>query len=149
MDVFTNYYRLHKNPDMKSRNLMKYFLGSIDVLAILLAFQASYLVNYFEKKDFFFTDKDILLLFIMILPFWLLVQYLVRITGIQTKRYKVLSLLYLQSSIAVFYLLIIIYFFFRLYSLDCIVFNNKPPFNRKKGSLNVIFLSELGSFSGK
>ena len=128
MDVFTNYYRLHKNPDMKSWNLMKYFLGSIDVLAILLAFQASYLVNYFEKKDFFFTDKNILLLFIVILPFWLLVQYLVRITGIQTKRYKVLSLLYLQSSIAVFYLLTIVYFFFRLYSIHRLFIAEIPFF---------------------
>jgi len=128
MDVFTNYYKLHKNPDVKRRNLMKYFLGSIDVLAIMLAFQASYLINYFEKKDFFFSDKNILALFILILPFWLLIQYLVRSTGIQTKRYKILSLLYLQSSIAVFYLLTIFYFFFRLYPVQRLFLAELPFF---------------------
>jgi lipopolysaccharide/colanic/teichoic acid biosynthesis glycosyltransferase len=128
MDVFTDYYRLHKNPDVTRRNLMKYFMCSIDVLAILLVFQVSYFVNYFEKKDFFFTDKNILVLFILILPFWLLIQYLVRITGIQTKRYKVLSLLYLQSSIAIFYLLTIFYFLFRLYPVHRLFLAELPFF---------------------
>jgi lipopolysaccharide/colanic/teichoic acid biosynthesis glycosyltransferase len=128
MDVFTNYYRLHKNPDVKRRNLTKYFLGSIDVLAIVLAFQASYLINYFENSNFFFSDKNIFVLFILILPFWLLIQYLVRSTGIQTKRYKVLSLLYMQSSIAVFYLLTIFYFFFRLYPVQRLFLVELPFF---------------------
>jgi undecaprenyl-phosphate galactose phosphotransferase len=115
MDVFTNYYRVHKNPGVKRQNLLRYLLSSFDLLAILLAFQTSYLINYFQNGGFFLGDKNILILFIGILPFWLLILYLVRMTGIPTKRYKVLSLLYLQSSIAIFYLLIIFYFFFRLY----------------------------------
>ena len=115
MDVFTNNYRFHKNPGVKRRNLMNLLLSFLDVIAILLAFQSSYFVNYFVNGDFFFNDKNIFIFFIGILPFWLLILYLVRSTGIPTKRYKVLSLLYLQSSIAVSYLLTIFYFFFRLY----------------------------------
>jgi lipopolysaccharide/colanic/teichoic acid biosynthesis glycosyltransferase len=114
MDVFTNYYKLNNDPGAKSRNLLKYLLSFIDVLAILLAFQTSYFVNYSESGGFFFTEKNILILFIAILPFWLLILYLIRTTGIPTKRYKVLSLLYFQSSTAIFFLLTLFYFFLRL-----------------------------------
>src|SRR5665647_266947 len=114
MDVFTNYYRLHKEPGVKRRNLLKYILSFIDLLAILLAFQTAYFINYFEQGNFFYTEGNILILFIAILPFWLLMLYLIRSTGIPTKRYKVLSLLYFQSSTAIFLLLVLFYYFFRL-----------------------------------
>lgn len=114
MDVFTNYYNLHKDPGMKSRKLLKYLLSFIDVLAILLAFQTAYSINYSDTGGLFFTEENILVLFIAILPFWLLILYLIRSTGIPTKRYKVLSLLYFQSSTAIFFLLTLFYFFFRL-----------------------------------
>ena len=114
MDVLTNYYRLHKDPGVKRRNLLKYILSFIDLLAIVLAFQTAYLINYFENGDFFYSEKNILILFIAVLPFWLLMLYLIRSTGIPTKRFKVLSLLYFQSSTAVFLLLVLFYFFFRL-----------------------------------
>ncbi|MGC1390863.1 MAG: sugar transferase [Bacteroidales bacterium] len=128
MDVFTNYYKLHKNPGVKRQNLMKYLLWSFDVLAILLTFQSSYLVNYSETGKFFFTDKNILILFLGILPLWLVIMYLVRSTGIPTKRFKVLSLLYLQSSIAIFYLLALFYFFFRLYPVQRLFLAELPVF---------------------
>ena len=114
MDVFTNYYKLHKDPGVKSRNLIKYLLSLIDVLAILLAFQTSYFINYSESSGLFFSERNLLILFIAILPFWLLILYLIRSTGIPTKRFKVLSLLYFQSSTAIFFILTLFYFFFRL-----------------------------------
>jgi lipopolysaccharide/colanic/teichoic acid biosynthesis glycosyltransferase len=114
MDVFTNYYRLHKDPGVKRRNLLKYLLSFIDLLAIILAFQTAYLINYYEKGNLFYEEKNVLVLFIAVLPFWLLILYLIRSTGIPTKRYKVLFLLYFQSSTAIFLLLILFYFFFRL-----------------------------------
>jgi lipopolysaccharide/colanic/teichoic acid biosynthesis glycosyltransferase len=114
MDVFTNYYKLHKEPGVKSRSLIKYLLSCIDILGILLAFQTAYFINYNESGGLFFTEKNILILFLAILPFWLLIMYLIRSTGIPTKRYKVLSLLYFQSSTAIFFLLVLFYFFLRL-----------------------------------
>jgi len=114
MDVFTNYYRLHKDPGVKRRNLLLYLLSVIDLLAIVLAFQTAYFINYFEDQNFFYTEKNLLVLFIAVLPFWLLILYLIRSTGIPTKRYKVLFLLYFQSSTAIFLLLTLFYFFFRL-----------------------------------
>lgn len=114
MDVYTNYYKLYKDPGSKSRNLIKYVLSFIDVVAILLAFQTSYYINYSETGGLFFSERNILILFISILPFWLLILYLIRSTGIPTKRFKVLSLLYFQSSTAIFFILTLFYFFFRL-----------------------------------
>lgn len=114
MDVFTNYYRLHKDTVVKRRNLSKYLLSTIEILAILFAFQTSYIINYFEKGNLFYSEKNIFIIFIAILPFWLLTLYLIRSTGIPAKRYIVLSLLYFQSSTAIFFLLTLFYFLFRL-----------------------------------
>ena len=118
MDVFTNNYQLQNNPGSKSRNLLKYLLSCMEILTILLAFQSSYFINYSEKWKFFFTEKNLLLLFLIILPFWLIILYLVRITGISTRRYKVLSLLYLQVSVSIFCLLALYHLIFRLYPVS-------------------------------
>jgi undecaprenyl-phosphate galactose phosphotransferase len=128
MDVFTNYYKLHKDPGVKSRNLLKYLLSFIDVLAILLTFQLSYFINYSEPGGLFFKEKNILILFLAILPFWILILYLIRSTGIPTKRYKVLSLLYFQSSTAIFILLTLFYFFFSLNPVNGLFLPELPLF---------------------
>jgi len=117
MDVFNTFDQLHIDPRMKRWNLLKYILNPIDVISILFAFQCSYYICYFEKGGFFYTDNNLLRLFICILPFWLMVLSLVKITGIPTKRYKVLFFLYLQSSISIFFLLILFYFLLRLYAI--------------------------------
>ena len=128
MDVFTNYYRLHKDPDVKGRNLLKFILSIIDVLAIFLSFETSYLISYYPDTSLFFRDRNILILFIAVLPFWLLLLYLIRSTGIPTKRYKVLSILYFQSSTAIFFLLTLIYYFFRLHTVKTLMLAELPFF---------------------
>jgi lipopolysaccharide/colanic/teichoic acid biosynthesis glycosyltransferase len=128
MDVFTNYYRLHKDPEVKSRNLSRYILSFIDVLAILLAFQTSYLISYYPDTDLFFYEKNILVLFIAVLPFWLLLLHLIRSTGIPTKRYKVLSILYFQSSTAIFFILTLFYYFLRIYPVNGLFLPELPFF---------------------
>ncbi len=116
MDVFAAYYYQHNNPQLRRRILLIIILTLLDVMAIMLAFQCSYIINNPMHGGFFFMDKKPLTLLLGILPFWLLVLYLVKITGIHTRRYKVLFFLYLQSSIAVFFILTLFSFFFRLYS---------------------------------
>jgi len=128
MDVFTNYYRLHKDPDVKRRSLLIFMLSVIDLFAILLAFQTSYFFSYYEKGGFFYTEKSILILFLAVLPFWLLILYLIRSTGIPTKRYKVLSILYFQSSTAIFLLLILFYFFLGLKTVQGLLLPELPFF---------------------
>ena len=128
MDVFTNYYRLHKDPDIKRRSLLIFILSVIDLFAILLAFQTSYFLSYYEQEGFFYTEKSILILFLAVLPFWLLILYLIRSTGIPTKRYKVLSILYFQSSTAIFLLLILLYFFLGLKTVQGLFLPELPLF---------------------
>lgn len=115
MGVLNTNYWLHINQRMKRWNLLKYTLNPIDFLSILFAFQCSYFICYAEKGGLFFTDSNLLRLFIWILPFWIIVLSLVKITGIPTKRYKVLFFLYVQSSISIFFLLTLLYFFLSLY----------------------------------
>jgi lipopolysaccharide/colanic/teichoic acid biosynthesis glycosyltransferase len=115
MDVFTNDYRLSKNPGTQSPNFLKYLLSSMEILTIVLVFQSSYFITYSEKWKFFFSESNLLILFIVLLPFWLIILYLLRMTGISTRRYKVLILLYLQASVAIFYLLALYHLIFRLH----------------------------------
>jgi len=128
MDVLNTYYRLHITDRMKRWNLLKYILNPIDFLSILFAFQCSYFICYFEKGGVFYTDHNVLKLFFFILPFWLLVLALVKITGIPTKRFKVLFFLYLQSSISIFFLLTLLYFFLKLYSVPRLFIAGLPIF---------------------
>ena len=95
-------------------NVLKIILGFIDVLVIALAFQCSYIIRYFEKGGLFFNDTNLLILFIGILPFWILMLYIIKKTGIPTRRYKVIFILFLQASITIYFLLILLYYIFHL-----------------------------------
>jgi exopolysaccharide biosynthesis polyprenyl glycosylphosphotransferase len=94
-------------------------LGGIDIFAIALAFQCSYFINYFKEGGFFFSQLRLLELFFLIMPFWLLILYLIQITEIpRTKRYKVLFFEYFQSTILIIILLLVFYFVFKLYEIS-------------------------------
>ena len=114
MDVHNSYFTLHMSPRMKRWNLLKYILNPIDVLSILFAFQCTYFINDFDKGGIFYSDSNLLKLFLWILPFWIIILSLVKVTGIPTKRHKVLFFLYLQSAISIFFLLTLCNFFLRL-----------------------------------
>ena len=109
------WYRMHITPLLKRFNHIKFFMGFIDAFAILLAYQCSYYINYLEIGGFFFSETRLLFLFLGILPFWLLILYLIKVTGVPTRRFKVLFLLYLQSTIAIFFLLILVSYIFKVY----------------------------------
>jgi exopolysaccharide biosynthesis polyprenyl glycosylphosphotransferase len=115
MDFCSSIILLKIVPFIKKWNLINIILGTIDILTIALAFQCSYFINYFHKGGFFFTDKKLFLLFIGILPFWLLILYLIKITEIpRTKRYRVLLFEYFQSAIAIAAIMLIVYFLFKM-----------------------------------
>ena len=104
---------------IKKWNLLGFLLGAIDVISIALAFQFSYLINYFETGGFFFSETRLLWLFLLILPFWLIALYLIQVTEIpRTKRYKVLFFEYLQSTVLIIILLLVFYFVFKLYLIS-------------------------------
>lgn len=101
--------------------MLGFILGTLDILAILLAFQVSYLVVYAGQTEhlIFFLDKRFLFLFLGITPLWLIVMYLLKATEIpRTKQYISIFWEYLLSSIAIFLILIVIYFLFKLSALS-------------------------------
>jgi exopolysaccharide biosynthesis polyprenyl glycosylphosphotransferase len=101
------------------RRWEKFILGAIDILAITLAFQCSYYINYLDYGGFFFYHTRLLKLFFLITPFWLVILYLIQITEIpRTKRTWVLFMEYLQSTILVIVLLLLFYFAFKLYQIS-------------------------------
>lgn len=117
MGISNTLIRLRIIPFLERWNLINAILGAIDILSIALAFQLAYMFNYYgeEQGIFFFQRRDLTLIFIAILPIWLLTLYIIKATEIpRTKRYKTLIFEYIQSSIAVSGVLLIFYFVFKL-----------------------------------
>jgi len=116
MDVFSNLIRLKIIPFLERWKLANIILGTIDILAIAFAFQIAFLFNYYGEGDFFFFErKDLTLIFLAILPIWLITLYVINATEIpRTKRYRTLFFEYIQSAVAVSTILLIIYFLFKL-----------------------------------
>ena len=75
MDILNSYSYFNFNPQMKVWTIIKYILNPIDVISILLAFQCSYLLHNFETGGLFFTDYNLLGLFIWIFPFWIIITH--------------------------------------------------------------------------
>lgn len=116
MDVFNSLIRLKIIPFLEKWNLANIILGTIDILAIAFAFQVAFLLNYYGEGDFFFFErKDLTLIFLAILPIWLITLYVINATEIpRTKRYRTLFFEYIQSAGAVSAILLLFYFIFKL-----------------------------------
>ena len=116
MDLINTLIRLRIIPFFKNRNLINIVFGLIDILAIAFAYQFAYFINYHEDEGFFFFNrKDLTLIFLGILPLWLITLYLIKATEIpRTKRYRTLLFEYIQSGLAISLILLILYFVFKL-----------------------------------
>ncbi len=116
MGKISNIFNLKIIPFLERWNLINFILGTIDILSIALAFEIAYLINYYQDGGrFFFERKEFTYIFLGLLPLWLLVLYLIKVTEIpRTKRYRTLLLEYLQSAIAISFVLLVFYFVFKL-----------------------------------
>jgi exopolysaccharide biosynthesis polyprenyl glycosylphosphotransferase len=115
MDFISQLNRLNIIPFLKKWNLLNSVLGAIDILAITIAFQCSYYINYFLTGGFFFSEIKFLKFYLVIMPFWLLVLYFINVTEIpRTKRYRALFFEYFQSALTIGILLLIVYFVFKM-----------------------------------
>ena len=118
MDFFKYLDRLKIIPFLKKWKLFSIILGAIDIFAIALAFQCAFFLNYYGE-GFFFFDSKTLNLFILVLPNWLLILYLIQVSEIpRTKRYRVLFYQYFQSTVLIITLLLVFYFIFKLYLIS-------------------------------
>jgi exopolysaccharide biosynthesis polyprenyl glycosylphosphotransferase len=117
---FISYLDRHKIiPILKKWKLLSIILGTIDVVAIAVAFQCAFYLNYHLQETFFFMQSRALKLFALILPVWLVILYLIQVAEIpRTKRYRVLFYQYFQSTILIITLLLIFYFVFKLYLIS-------------------------------
>ena len=121
MDIFSTLYRLHIIPFLKKWKLLNFILGALDILAIFMAFECAYLIVYSGANSgyFFFLDERFLILFAGITPLWLLAMYLLKATEIpRTKQYTAIFWEYILSAGAIFMLLIVLYFLFKLYTVS-------------------------------
>ncbi len=90
-------------------------------MAIFMAFGFAYLIVYSGKGEglLFFLDRRFFFLFVGVTPFWLLAMYLLKATEIpRTKQYTAIFWEYFLSAGAIFMLLILIYFDFKLYTVS-------------------------------
>ena len=115
MDLISQIFGSKALKTLKKWKLLSLILGTIDILAITLAFQISYTLNYDNFPSLFINDTRLLSLYLGIMPFWLMLMYFISLTEIpRTKRYRVLFFEYLQSAIAIVVLLLILYFVFKM-----------------------------------
>ena len=115
MDLIRYLVRFNLITFIKKWDLVNFLLGSVDILAIALAFQCAYYLNYHDTGGIFLNQKKFLVLFVVILPLWLIILYLIKNTEIpRTKRYRVMFFEYLQSAIIMLALIIITFLAFRI-----------------------------------
>ncbi len=116
MDFFKALHKLKIISFLKRWKLLGLILGFLDILAIVVAFQLSFNINYGNWGSLFIEDSVLLYIFLFILPAWLIILYFIKITEIpRTKRYRMLFFEYLQSALLIGLLFVLIYFTFRLY----------------------------------
>jgi exopolysaccharide biosynthesis polyprenyl glycosylphosphotransferase len=119
MDFLSRLIELKIIPFIKKWNLVGFIIGVVDILAIAIAFQLSYFINYFETGGYFFSQKGLLIIFLGILPLWLITLYILKATEIpRTKRYRVLFIEYMESAVIVALILLVFYFLFRNYIIS-------------------------------
>ena len=122
MDFFIRIYQLKIIAFIRKWSLENLILGTLDILAISIAFQCAYLINLvYSPGDgfFFFSNINLIKLFVVIMPIWLVVLYLMQITEIpRTKRYRTLFFEYIVSALLVAIVLLLFYFLFREFNIS-------------------------------
>ena len=110
MNPFGEFNNPHDALSPQRLSIAGLLLWVIDIAAIGIAFQLAYSLAGGGGRDFFLKVPGSLKFFVVMLPLWILILILLRISRIPTRNYKALLLLYLQSSIIVFFLLALVSF---------------------------------------
>jgi lipopolysaccharide/colanic/teichoic acid biosynthesis glycosyltransferase len=111
MDGLIEDYQLKEDSFFKKWKINYLLFAVIDLISIVLAFQCSYLLYHPGGGSYFFSENDLLFLLLGTLPFWVLILNLIKFTGIPTKRYKVLFIIYFNAALIQLLVYILIDFF--------------------------------------
>ncbi|MFO7851451.1 MAG: sugar transferase [Bacteroidota bacterium] len=116
MDLFKVFHKHKIILFLEKWKILNIILGFLDILAITLAFQLSYSINYNDWQNLFIKNRTLFFIYLGTMPVWLIILYFIKIAEIpRTKRYRILFYEYLQSAIFIGLLFVLIYFLFRLY----------------------------------
>jgi len=100
MKIFESLYRRHIIQLLKKGNVVNYLLGFVDMILLMITFQVSYYIMNLENENFFFLNPNYLKLFIIMVPFWILVLHVCKIAQIpRTSRYSRLFFEYMQFTV--------------------------------------------------
>ena len=100
MKIFDKLYHHHIIELLKKGNLANYLLGLIDIIILLVTFEVSYYIMNVENGRFFFFSPNYSNLFLMMIPFWILILHVCKIAQIpRTSRYSRLFFEYMQFTL--------------------------------------------------
>ncbi|MEA1887529.1 MAG: sugar transferase [Bacteroidota bacterium] len=109
-------HKLKIIPFLEKWKILNIIFGFLDILAITLAFQLAYSIEFGTWKNIFTENRTLLYIYVGIMPVWLIILYFIKIAEIpRTKRYRILFYEYLQATFFIGLLFILIYFLFRMY----------------------------------
>ena len=100
MKIFETLYHRHIIQFLKKGNMINYLLGTMDRVLLFITFQASFYIVSTGSDHYFFFDRNYLNLFMLMVPFWILVLHVCKIAQIpRTSRYSRLFFEYLQFTV--------------------------------------------------
>lgn len=100
MKIFETLYRSQVIQFLKRGNLINYLLGTVDMIILFITFQASYYIIGSGNGNYFFFNPVFSTLFLLMVPFWILVLHVCKIAQIpRTSRYSRLFFEYVQFTV--------------------------------------------------
>jgi exopolysaccharide biosynthesis polyprenyl glycosylphosphotransferase len=100
---------------LKRKNLLNFVLGAIDLFSLMIIFQISFYFLHPSGSPFFLMDIQYLLLFVYMVPGWILVLHVCNLAQIpRTSRYSRLFFEYVQFTVLNVVVLYIYYYVFKL-----------------------------------
>lgn len=109
MNLFTEITASPRSPSPDRVSISDLLMWLIDITVITIAFHLSWKLSEKVNLNLFFAGEwKMAVIYLLILPLWLIVLALIRTSRIPTRNYRAVFLLYLQSGIIIFILLLLI-----------------------------------------
>jgi len=118
MKIFEPLFRREFINLLKRKDLLNFVLGAIDLFSLMVIFQISFYFLHSREHPVFLLDIHYLLLFIYMVPSWILVLHICNLAQIpRTSRYSRLFFEYLQFTVLN---VVVFYIYYYVFKLDII-----------------------------